>query len=65
MIQKSARMGASVVISRTSASSLSVALAQKWGITLVGYARRDQFTVYTHAGRILQTAPAAAFMQKI
>jgi FdhD protein len=55
MIQKAARIGASIVISRTSASSLSVTMAEKWGITLVGYARRDQFIVYTHPERILQT----------
>lgn len=54
MIQKTARIGAAVVISRTSASSLSISLAERWGITLVGYARRDQFTVYTHPERILQ-----------
>jgi len=56
MIQKAARIGAPIVISRTSASSLSVTLAEKWGITLIGYARRDQFIVYTHSGRILQSA---------
>jgi FdhD protein len=55
MIQKAARIGAPIVISRTSASSLSVKLAEKWGITLIGYARRDQFIVYTHSGRILQS----------
>jgi FdhD protein len=54
MIQKAARIGAAIVISRTSASSLSVALAEKWGITLVGYARHDQFIVYTHPERIRQ-----------
>jgi len=55
MIQKAARIGASIVISRTSATSLSVSLAEKWGITLIGYARRDQYIVYTHPERILQT----------
>jgi FdhD protein len=54
MIQKAARIGAAVVISRTSASSLSVTLADKWGITLIGYARHDQFTVYTHPERVKQ-----------
>ncbi len=54
MIQKTARIGASIVISCTSATSLSVSMAEKWGITLVGYARRDQFVVYTHPERILQ-----------
>ena len=56
MIQKAARIGASVVISRTSASSLSVSLAEKWGITLIGYARRNQFIVYAHPERVEQQA---------
>jgi len=54
MIQKAARIGAAVVISRTSASSLSVSLADKWGITLIGYARHDQFIIYSHPERIKQ-----------
>lgn len=54
MIQKAARIGASAVISRTSASSLSVSLADKWGILLIGYARHDQFIIYTHPERVNQ-----------
>lgn len=54
MIQKAARIGAPVVISRTSPTSLSVKLAQAWGITLIGYARRDQFNIYVHSERIVQ-----------
>jgi FdhD protein len=52
MMQKSARMGASVVVSRTSATSRSVALAQELGITLVGYARKIGFIAYTHTERL-------------
>jgi FdhD protein len=52
MLQKSARLGAAMVISRTSPSSLSIELAQKWGITLIGYARRDRFNVYAWPERI-------------
>lgn len=60
MIQKAARIGAPIVISRTSASSLSIQMAQSWGITLIGYARRDQFVLYTHPERILtETEPLA------
>jgi FdhD protein len=55
MLQKAARIGASIVISRTSPTSLSVELAEKWGITLIGYARRDRFNLYTHPGRIIQS----------
>ncbi len=55
MIQKAERIGAAMVISRTSPSSLSVQMAKKLGITLIGYARRDRFTVYTHPERILSS----------
>jgi FdhD protein len=53
MLQKSARLKASIVISRTSPSSLSIEMAQKWGITLIGYARRSRFNIYTHPERVL------------
>ncbi len=52
MLQKAARIGAAVVISRTAASSLAIEMAQQAGITLIGYARRDRFTLYTHPDRI-------------
>lgn len=52
MLQKSARLGAQVVVSRTSPSSLSIRLAEELGITLIGYARRNQFNVYTHSERL-------------
>jgi FdhD protein len=55
MLQKAARIGAEIVISRTSPTSLSVSLADQWGITLIGYARRDRFNVYTHPQRIKDT----------
>jgi FdhD protein len=52
MLQKAARLGAPVVISRTSPSSLSIQMAERYGITLIGYARRNRFNVYTNAQRI-------------
>ena len=52
MMQKAAKIKAEVVISRTSPSSISVELAEKYGITLIGYAKRHRFNVYTHAERI-------------
>lgn len=39
MLVKAARMQCPVVVSRTSATSLSVQLAQEWKITLIGYFR--------------------------
>lgn len=57
MLQKSARLDASVIMSRTSPTSLSIELAESMGITLIGYARRTSMQVYTHAER-LQESPA-------
>lgn len=55
MLQKGARIGAAVVISRTSPTSMSVKLAERWGITLIGYARRNRFNIYTHPDRIIES----------
>ena len=52
MLQKSARIGAAIVISRTSPTSLSIENADQLGITLIGYARRNRFTIYSHPERI-------------
>ncbi len=64
MLQKSARIGAAIVISRTSPTSMSVNLADKWGITLIGYARRDRFNLYTHPNRINNTNSKEVYYAK-
>jgi len=60
MLQKAARFGALILISRTSPSSLSIELAKKWGVTLIGYARRNRFNLYAGAERILLARDEAA-----
>ncbi len=52
MLQKAARMNVPILISRTSPSSLSIEMAERYGITLIGYARTHRFNVYTNAQRI-------------
>jgi FdhD protein len=52
MLQKAARLQAPILISRTSPSSLSIEMAEHYGITLIGYARRNRFNVYTNQQRI-------------
>jgi FdhD protein len=52
MLQKAARIQAPILISRTSPSSLSIEMAERYGITLIGYARRDRFNVYSNQYRI-------------
>ncbi len=59
MAQKALRMGTPILISRTAPSSLAIELAEEHGLTLIGYARRDQFNTYTHPERLAPAAPEA------
>jgi len=52
MLQKAARIQAPILISRTSPSSLSIEMAERYGITLIGYARRNRFNVYSNSQRV-------------
>ncbi|MFQ5575937.1 MAG: formate dehydrogenase accessory sulfurtransferase FdhD [Anaerolineae bacterium] len=47
MLHKAAGMQTPVIVSRTSPTSLSLALAQAWNITLIGYARGRRMRVYS------------------
>jgi FdhD protein len=53
MLRKAARMGCSIVVSRTTPTSLAVQLAQTWNVTLVGYVRGNALNVYAHPHRIV------------
>jgi len=52
MLQKAAQLNAPILISRTSPSSLSIEMAQRYGITLIGYARKHRFNVYSNGERV-------------
>ena len=52
MLQKAARMDVPILISRTSPSSLSIEMAERYGITLIGYARKHRFNVYSNLQRV-------------
>ncbi len=52
MLIKAAKVGIPVLVSRNTATSLAVELADSLGITLVGYARAGKFTVYSGRERI-------------
>lgn len=52
MLNKARRMGVPIVCSRTSPTSLSVALAEAWNMTIVAYLRQDRMRVYTHPERL-------------
>lgn len=53
MLNKARRMETPIICSRTSPTSLSVALADAWQITIVAYLRQERMRVYTHGRRIL------------
>ncbi len=53
MIQKARRLQTPIVCSRTSPTSLSVAIAEAWNMTIVGYLRQKRMRIYTHPDRIM------------
>jgi FdhD protein len=52
MVQKSAAIGASVMVSVSAPTALAVRMADAAGITLAAIARADGFEVFTHPSRI-------------
>lgn len=60
MVLKSASAGIALVVAISAPTSLAVELADEAGITLVGFARDDRFTVYTRPARVSVPAVAAA-----
>jgi FdhD protein len=59
MLRKGARMGCPIIASRNSPTSMSVALAQAWNITLIGYVRQHTMRVYAHPHRLTPGGVAA------
>jgi FdhD protein len=53
MINKARRLGTPIVCSRTSPTSLSLALAEAWNMTIVAYLRQDRMRVYSHPERVV------------
>lgn len=53
MVLKCARIGVPIVISRTSPSSLGLAIARRAGVTLIGYARPGRLNVFNASERVL------------
>ena len=52
MVQKTAAIGAAVMISVSAPTALAVRMAEAAGITLIAVARADGFEIFTHAHRI-------------
>jgi FdhD protein len=58
MLVKAALMGVPIVGSRTSPTQLAVTLAERLGLTLIGYIRSASMNVYTHSERVVGAACA-------
>jgi FdhD protein len=52
MVQKTARLGAPILIAVSAPTALAVRTAEEAGITLVAVARDDGFEVFTHPERV-------------
>jgi FdhD protein len=52
MVQKSATVGVSFLIAVSAPTALAIRVAQLSGVTLVGFARREQHVVYAHPERL-------------
>jgi FdhD protein len=51
VVQKAAVAGFEALVAVGAASSLAVAVAERFGLTLVGFVRGDRFNVYAHSSR--------------
>ncbi len=52
MVQKVASAGLNVLVAISAPTGLAVRMAQQYGVTLVGFLRKNQYVVYTYPGRI-------------
>ncbi len=56
MLLKAAKMQIPIIVSRSSPTGRAVIMAKELGIALVGYARGNRMTVYSHPERLGQSA---------
>jgi FdhD protein len=54
LVQKAAILGVPLLAAVSAPTALAVRVAHSVGLTLVGFARDERMTVYTHPGRILR-----------
>jgi FdhD protein len=59
IMQKSLAAGVPVVCSVSAPSTLAVALAEEFGMTLIGFVRGERFNIYAGAERVALSLPAA------
>jgi FdhD protein len=55
MVQKAAAAGITFMVAVSAPTALAIRMAEQTGLTLVGFARRDQHVVYAHPHRLAET----------
>ena len=60
LVQKTAAMGATVLVAVSAPTALAVRMAEAAGITLVAVARSDGFEIFTHPGRVIDTTTVSS-----
>lgn len=53
MVQKTASAGIAMLVAVSAPTGLAVRVAERCGLALVGFARKDRYVVYSHQNRIL------------
>jgi FdhD protein len=56
IVSKCARWQVPILASRAAATDLAIQIAEKSGMTLVGFARGESFNIYTNPQRILSAS---------
>lgn len=54
MVQKAAAAGITFMVAVSAPTALAIRMAEQTGLTLVGFARRDQHVIYAHPERLRQ-----------
>ena len=52
MVQKTATAGINLLVAISAPTGLAVRVAEQCGLTLVGFARKDSYVVYSHAQQL-------------
>ena len=60
MVQKTAMLGAEIIVAVSAPTALALRVAEVAGITLVAIARPDAFEIFTHPDRIELAASSTA-----
>jgi FdhD protein len=60
MVEKTVRMGCSILVAVSAPTDLAIRRAEESGLTLVALARADGHTVFTYPERLLDTVPEPA-----